>query len=303
VSDNNKKLFFLGKGGTGKTTLSALTSFSLSIKNKVVLISLDPAHNLFDIFDISTSKSYTKIRSNLILEEINIDFWIKKYLDSIEKQVSRSYHYLTSLGLEKHLEIIKYSPGMEEYALLYAYQSLIKKYDGYDYLVFDMPPTALALRFFNLPRLSLIWLDKLIQIRKSILKKKKIIETVKKGDSETSKDRILDKLLRLKEENTIIDAYFKKEGQTNIFVVLNDDELSIAESKDIQDKLLSQEVIIKGFILNKVDKGIKHNDLEKQGLGLLSVLPAFSQPLLGIEMFNTYCRRPEFIRYFEKIDR
>ena len=92
MSGKNKKFFFLGKGGTGKTTISALTAFAMAGKNKkVVLVSLDPAHNLFDAFKISTSKESIAINDNLYLEEIDIDAWIKRYLETIENQVT---HFL-----------------------------------------------------------------------------------------------------------------------------------------------------------------------------------------------------------------
>ena len=42
-----KILFFMGKGGVGKSTLSTLTAIYLAKNgNKVLLTSLDPAHNL-----------------------------------------------------------------------------------------------------------------------------------------------------------------------------------------------------------------------------------------------------------------
>ena len=42
--------FFLGKGGVGKSTCAALTATFLSRTCSVLLVSLDPAHNLGDIF-------------------------------------------------------------------------------------------------------------------------------------------------------------------------------------------------------------------------------------------------------------
>ncbi len=267
---------------------------------KVVLVSLDPAHNLFDAFKISTSKESIAINDNLYLEEIDIDAWIKKYLETIENQVSQSYQYLTSLGLEKHLEIIKYSPGMEEYALIFAYQSILKKYEDFDYLIFDMPPTALALRFFNLPGLSLVWLEKLIQIRRQILEKKNIIETVKAGKKKSSHDKTLDHLLQLQKEHEKLDSYFKHKNQTRVCVILNNDELSFAESVDIKTKLSTQDVTVQRYIINKSD-GDRENYLFNRDINPISTLPSSSKPLLGIEMFDSYCHTPEFIRYLSEI--
>jgi anion-transporting ArsA/GET3 family ATPase len=45
-------LFFIGKGGVGKSTTSALTSIYLASKPyKTLLVSMDPAHNQCDIFE------------------------------------------------------------------------------------------------------------------------------------------------------------------------------------------------------------------------------------------------------------
>ena len=48
-----KILFFTGKGGVGKSTLAAATAWQLSKKHRVLVVSLDPAHNLGDIFGLT----------------------------------------------------------------------------------------------------------------------------------------------------------------------------------------------------------------------------------------------------------
>ena len=196
---SGKNLFFLGKGGTGKTTLASVTALALAERGlKVVLFSLDPAHNLLDIFQIKSSKTSVKLRENLVLEEIETDLWIKTYLRSIENNIARSYKHLTALSLEKHIETIRFSPGLEEYALLYAFEAMIKKYNNFHIRLFDLPPTALALRFFNLSKLTMIWLEQLIDLRKEILKKKKIISDVYQKRSRESEDNILKQLKLMK---------------------------------------------------------------------------------------------------------
>jgi arsenite-transporting ATPase len=44
--------FFTGKGGVGKSTLAAASAWQLSQKYRVLIVSLDPAHNLGDIFGV-----------------------------------------------------------------------------------------------------------------------------------------------------------------------------------------------------------------------------------------------------------
>ena len=65
-------LFFLGKGGTGKPTTSALLSLVLMEKGKKVLLaSFDDAHNQSDIFETDFSDKACTIGP--CLEVLQID--------------------------------------------------------------------------------------------------------------------------------------------------------------------------------------------------------------------------------------
>ena len=111
------------------------------------------------------------MRSNLFVIEVDQERWIKTYLKDVQQQINRTYAYLTAFNLEKHFNVIKHSPGLEAYALLLAYKHIRRTYADVDFLIFDMPPTALTLKFFSLPSLSLIWLDHLLALRRDIIKK------------------------------------------------------------------------------------------------------------------------------------
>ena len=105
MADDCKNIFFLGKGGTGKTTISALTAIALCERGKkVALFSMDPAHNLSDVFDIPANKPVKSPYDTLVIEEISISYWIETYLKSIEDKILKSYKYLTAINLEKHLK-------------------------------------------------------------------------------------------------------------------------------------------------------------------------------------------------------
>jgi arsenite-transporting ATPase len=298
-----KNLFFLGKGGTGKTTIAAITALALAETGKnIAILSIDPAHNLFDIFQLKSSKSSVKLKDNLLVEEIDIQFWIKTYLKSIEDKIARTYQHLTALSLEKHLKTIRYSPGLEEYAMQYAFEAVTKKYKRYDYILFDMPPTALALRFFNLPKLTLVWLEELINLRIKILEKKNIIDEVHRKDLEKSGDKVLDKLIEMKNSNQDNVINFQDEKSTGIYIVLNEDQLSLSESSDICDSITFNKFCVNGILINKYQNDLKIDDIKQK----FSKLPPYFIPyikdtLIGEKKLQAFLKDGEFQPFLDAI--
>ncbi|HIC97007.1 MAG TPA: ArsA family ATPase, partial [Aquificaceae bacterium] len=75
-----------GKGGVGKTTISAATGYRLAeLGKKVIVVSLDPAHSLADSFDIPEEARRKarglpiKVMDNLEIQEIDIQEEIDRY--------------------------------------------------------------------------------------------------------------------------------------------------------------------------------------------------------------------------------
>jgi len=100
-------IFFMGKGGVGKSTLSALYSVFLAKKGfRVLLVSLDPAHNLSDIFEKKLGNRPVDIAAGLSAIEIDQEKWIKIYLKDIRQHINRTYSYLTAFNLDKYFGII-----------------------------------------------------------------------------------------------------------------------------------------------------------------------------------------------------
>jgi len=231
-------MLFMGKGGVGKSTAAALNSLFLAQKGfQILIVSLDPAHNQSDIFETSLSDKPTKIADNLMGIEIDQDYWIRRYLKDVQNQIKRTYSYLTSFNLEKYFEVIKYSPGLEEYALILVFKDIMQKFGHLDFLMFDMPPTALGLRFFTLPTLSLIWIEQLVALRQEIIKKRDLITKVKLLKKEVETDKILNKINEMKKDYQNLKDIFEDSNQTLINIVLNPDKLSLAESTRIVEAL------------------------------------------------------------------
>jgi arsenite/tail-anchored protein-transporting ATPase len=282
--------FYLGKGGVGKSTSSALTAIHLAeTGNDVLLVSMDPAHNLSDIFEREFSEKPFQLSETLEVKEIDINYWIKKYLSEVESQIRRTYSYLSALNLEQYFGVIKYSPGIEEYALLLAYREILNKYKEKDYIIFDMPPTALTLKFFGLPEISLLWLEKLLDLRNEIIKKREIITRVKFGDKEIERDKILNKLNQQVESYREVKEVFSDKARTKINLVMNQDKLSFSESELIVKKLNEFNLGISDLIINKYYPKFSFSHIgERFTFRQITLLPGSDIPLIGLQTLKKY---------------
>jgi arsenite-transporting ATPase len=244
-------LFFLGKGGTGKSTASALVSLALrETGKKVLLASFDDAHNQADIFDTIMSDRACTMGPCLEVLQIDRDREIKRYLSKTAAQVKASFAYLTAFNLDHYFDILKFSPGMEEYALVSAFTDLAARYRHHDYLVIDMPPTALSLRFFNLPSLSLTWTGQLEKLRRQINEKKEIISRITMAGKTFERDKIMQRILKIKSEYQALKALFEDPDKTSFYVVFNQDALSVAETRRVIEHLDRQAIQPRGLIFN-----------------------------------------------------
>ncbi len=283
-------VFFLGKGGVGKSTSAALTALLLAdAGHDVMLVSLDPAHNQSDIFEKRLGGKPSRLASNLQAIEIDQEAWIRTYLRGVRQEIHEAYRYLTSFNLEKYFDVMKYSPGLEEYALLMAFTAIRRKYAGRDVFVFDMAPTALSLRFFGLPRLSLTWFHHLRKLREDIIAKRELVTKLQLLDREIETDTVLLRIQKSQQEYTRLKTLFEDQVQTRVRLVLNPDQLSLAESQRIVEELGRLHVAVSQVIVNKVQAGIALEPLERVLGNIPRVkLPLSSVPLIGLEALRGY---------------
>jgi len=285
-------VFFMGKGGVGKSTSSALFSVFLAQKGfQVLIVSLDPAHNQSDIFERSLSDKPLQIAPNLSAIEIDQEFWIRQYLKDIHNQINRTYSYLTAFNLEKYFSVIKYSPGLEEYALILAFEKIQENFSQCDYLIFDMPPTALGLKFFSLPSLSLIWIEHLLALRKEIIKKRDLITNIKLIKKEIERDKVLNKINELRNQYQNLKDAFEDRKQTQINLVLNPDKLSYAESIRIVTALQEININLYRTISNKMKLDSSFEDINEAFAGIPMInFPYSETPLIGIHNLQEFLK-------------
>jgi arsenite-transporting ATPase len=284
-----KLLFFIGKGGVGKSTSSALTSVYLASRpHKTLLVSMDPAHNQRDIFDQNFTERPKKVSETLMVKEVDTDFWVEKYLKETTDQIKDTYKYESAFNLQKYFNVLQFSPGLEEYALLLAFEDTLHKYSDHEYIVFDMAPTALTLRFFSLPFITLIWLEELLSLRSEIYKKKEIISKIKIAGKEIEQDRVKAKLESLIGNYEHLQAHFLSET-TRVNLVMNNDKLSFSEAFRIRKKLTDIRIAIDRIVINKLGENESTAEIEKefkdQKIAKLRLAP---EGLTGYDVLKNY---------------
>jgi len=256
-----KIVFFTGKGGVGKSTLASASAWQLSQKKRVLIVSLDPAHNLGDIFGVSV-RNGKRFSDTLYLKEVDLKKLSKAYLEREINVLSDSYKYLKALNLDSYFSVLKYSPGIEEYALLTGIEETIRAQSGFDYIIFDTPPTGLTLRFLALPQVTVTWIDRLVEIRRKILEKCYTIYRIRgpQSDEETrlsfdeKDDNILQKLYALKSGYQSLNTMLQGKD-CSIVLVFNPDLLSLKESVRLIDGLKELKLPLRLLMHNKITPG------------------------------------------------
>jgi len=296
-----KIIFFIGKGGVGKSTVSALTALNNSnAGNKTLLVSLDPAHNQQDIFQYKFTEKAHEIDENLFVIEVAVDKRIKQYLEKTGRKIQNNYNYQTAFSLKNYFKVLKHSPGIEEYALLQAFEDIISKHKDTALIIFDMPPTALSLRFFSLPKTSMVWLNQLSELRKVIHKKKEIISRVKFGKKEFETDKVKNQLNSLMQQHRLMEKVFQSEN-TDINIVLNNDQLSVNESVRLNEKLIEIGLKTAHFIVNKTLQAENTTTIELVQLKYAIYIPKYQGQLIGIKNLQDFIQAGELPEKLQKL--
>ncbi len=225
-------MFLTGKGGVGKTTVSAVISLALAREKNVGVFSFDPAHNLADVLGKDIFNGKVK-DYQLLAREVDFDYWKKQYLQQIKQSFKTSYTYLAAYNMLDYFDIFEQAPDADNLGMILAFDHILTN-TNLDVYVFDMPPTAVALEFFRGIRRNMRWVQALIDLRGKILEKKEIITRIRMGKKEVVTDQVMKRLLGLKDfytrlEKVLSSAYF--------LIVRNDDELSHLEADRIRTSL------------------------------------------------------------------
>jgi len=146
-------LFFTGKGGVGKTSLSCATAVALAdAGKKVLLVSTDPASNIDEVFGVHIGTKPAAIAEVPNLAALNVD--PEAAAEEYRERVIGPYRGVLPDAAIKSIEEQFAGACTVEIAAFDEFAKLLANEDvtqGYDHVVFDTAPTGHTLRLLTLP--------------------------------------------------------------------------------------------------------------------------------------------------------
>lgn len=146
-------LFFTGKGGVGKTSLSSAIAVALAGRGRrVLLVSTDPASNLEDVFGVPFAGQPTAIPGVTNLSAIDIDPEAAARA-VLERTVGPFRGTLPTDVIRRMEEELSGACSTEVAAFDEFVRLLVSggEADAYDHVIFDTAPTGHTLRLLALP--------------------------------------------------------------------------------------------------------------------------------------------------------
>ncbi|KAJ5066472.1 atpase asna1 [Anaeramoeba ignava] len=245
-----------GKGGVGKTTISCSIAMKFAeVRESVLLISTDPAHNLSDTFDQHIGKEPTQINGvpNLFAMEIDPITQTKQIEQKSEKIFEKAKKD-ESLGFFQNLlnDLSTSVPGVDE---MTSFSQLMKSVSEmkYSVIIFDTAPTGHTIRFLSLsetmdqPLTQILNLnpdtfDTVSKIANSLLGKDDI------DDDESNQE----KLNKMSKAMHTVSSRFKDKEKTTFVHVCIPEFLSIYETERMVQELFRFGIHSQNIVVNQL---------------------------------------------------
>lgn len=293
-------LLYAGKGGVGKTSVAAATGVVAARQGlKTLIMSLDPAHSLSDVFDLDISlmsKNKGKpnqLDDNLWIQELDIHEEIVNHWGEVHKYLSQ---LLATSGVDDVLaEELAVLPGMEEVSALLHVNRYYNQ-ETYDLVILDCAPTAESLRFISLPQTLDWYMNKVFRLERNIMK---IARPVAKRiyDVPLPEDRMFDSIERMHQRLHGADSLLTNPDTTSVRLVCNPEKMVLRETQRAFMSFRLNGLSIDGVIINRIlpteDQGSflgrwadvqsKYLDMAKE---FFQPVPIFTAPLGGDEILG-----------------
>ena len=221
-------LIYTGKGGVGKTTVSASTAYSLAKQGKKVLImSTDQAHSLQDSLEYQLSNEPQEVYKNLYALEIDSVEESKKIWGNLKDYFKQIISEKANGGIEADEALL--FPGIDEIFALLRVLEIYKK-NEYDVLIIDCAPTGQSLSL-------LTYSEKLQMLADTILPMVRNVNSVfgsfisKKTTVPKPRDIVFEEVANLIPKLNELQEILRDENTTSVRIICTPEQIVFEEAK------------------------------------------------------------------------
>ena len=301
TASNVRVILYTGKGGVGKTSVSAATALRAArLGYRTLVLSTDSAHSLGDSFDVPIGGEIAQIADNLWAQELDVFKEIDRHWGTLEEYIKI---VMAWRGVDEVLaEEMAVLPGMEELAGLV---HLINYYEAgdYDAIIVDCAPTGETLRLLSFPDVMRWWLHRIFPIQRTAARIARPVLT-RVTDLPFPEDDVFVALKDLFERLDGMRDLLTNPEVSSVRLVMNAEKMVIKEAQRtftylnlygypsdlvICNRLIPDDVTDAYFSAWKESQG-RYYSLIEEGFSPLPILtaPLMDQEVVGLEMLERF---------------
>ena len=221
-------ILYSGKGGVGKTSLSAATAVrSAALGRRTLVVSTDAAHSLADALHVTVNNVPTRIAPKLDALEIDVNHELATHWGVIQDFLTK---FMTFQGVgEAVAEEMAILPGMEE---LFSLLKVKGHADSgqYDVIVIDTAPTGETIRMLGVPEILNFYFKRIFPIHRTVLRSVRPVAK-RMTDMPLPSDDVMKAVKSIYEELEGMGPMLQDPKQSSIRIVLNPERMVINESQ------------------------------------------------------------------------
>jgi len=242
-------ILYSGKGGVGKTSLSAATAVrSASLGHRTLVVSTASAHSLADALDVPVKGTPTPIAPRLDALEIDVNEELAGHWGVIQEWLTR---FMTFQGVDEAVaEEMAILPGMEELFSLLRVKRLSES-KAYDVVIIDCAPTGETVRMLGVPEILNFYFKRIFPIQKTVLRSVRPVAR-RVTSMPLPSDDVLAAVKRVYDELEGISPLLQDPRQSSIRIVLNPERMVINESRRLYTYLNLFGFPVDGIVANRV---------------------------------------------------
>jgi arsenite-transporting ATPase len=288
-------ILYSGKGGVGKTSLSAATAIrSAMLGHRTLVVSTDSAHSLGDALDREIGAEPTDVLPNLQAVEVDVNRELSSHWGTIHEYLTR---FMSFRGVDETVaEEIAILPGMEELFSLLRVRAWSNS-GSYDVIVIDCAPTGDTVRMLAVPEVLSFYFSRIFPIQRRVVKTVRPVAQ-RMTDMPIPADDVFASVKSIYEQMEGMGPLLQDPRRSSIRIVLNPERMVINESQRLYTYLSLFGFPVDAVIANRVlpQEARSHyfdRWFEIQAAHLASArlafepLPFFEAPLFDREMVGT----------------